>query len=147
MSGAPCPSGWMRFNSYCYLASDTSRTWDKAKGHCEQLAGELVKIISAEENEFVLALARKLAPTVGEIWIGLKWNSSKQDFVWSDQSLPTYRNWGRGEPATRGAHPCTIMWILGNEAGKWNDRRCRVSRSYPAGSVCKRQVLNPVTSK
>ena len=110
-----------------------------------------MKITSAKENEFVLALAGKFAPTVGKFWIGLKWNSKEYNFFWSDQSLPTYTNWGQGEPNGHGREPCGIMWILGNHAGKWNDRKCLELVTHPAGSVCKRTVLsataNPDSSK
>jgi len=40
------------------------------------MGGDLVKITSAPENEFVLALARKKAPLMKQMWIGLMWTSS-----------------------------------------------------------------------
>ena len=99
-----------------------------------------MKITSAEQNEFVLALARELATTVGEVWIGLRWNSRERDFFWFDQSRLTYTNWARLEPTADGKEQCGVMFIRGNQVGKWNDRGCGTSSTWPAGSVCKRVV-------
>ena len=50
----------MQFKSYCYFVSSSIKTWHQAQAYCKGLGGELVKINSDEENEFVLKLVHKL---------------------------------------------------------------------------------------
>ena len=134
----------MRFKSYCYLVSSSVKTWYQAQAYCSGLGGRLVKINSAEENEFVLNLVNERAPSVKQVWIGLKWNPSVNDFLWSDHSVPVYKNWGPHEPNGNAAEPCGHMWTKGttylpNQApGYWNDLACGVHAHYPCGLACKR---------
>jgi len=110
------------------------RTWHQAQAYCLTLRGELVKINSAEENEFVLALARKEASSKSNVWIGLKWNSGKNAFLWSDHSVPVYANWAPGEPNGKAAEPCGHIYTgFPGLTGYWNDISCG-----PRGFVCKR---------
>ena len=143
--GAPCPSGWARFNSYCYLVRTTIKTWHQAQAYCRATArkAELVKINSAEENEFVLKLVNQRARSLKQVWIGLKWDSSVNKFLWSDHSVPGYTNWAPHEPNGKANEPCGIMWTghtgrLERASGYWNDNTCRVYPQLPPGLVCKR---------
>ena len=103
-----------------------------------------MKINSAEENEFVLALARKKSPSRKQVWIGLKWESSTKQFLWSDYSFPVYKNWNPHEPNGNAGEPCGHMWtghttVLSYRAsGYWNDLSCGVHPHLPCGLVCKR---------
>ena len=140
LPGSPCLSGWKRFKSYCYLVSSSFKTWDEAQAYCKGLKGDLVKINSADENEFVLNLVNQRAPSLKLVYIGLKWDSSINQFLWYDHSVPVYKNWAPHEPNGNGKEPCGNMWtgytgILPQRAsGYWNDRTCR----GPCGFVCKR---------
>jgi len=135
--GAPCPSGWTRFKSYCYLVSSSTKTWHQAQAYCRALRGELVKINSVEENEFVLALARKEASSKSHVWIGLKWNSGKNAFLWCDHSVPVYTNWAPGEPNGKAAEPCNHLYTgIAGLTGYWNDISCGTRNDR--GFVCKR---------
>ena len=142
--GAPCPEGWIGFKSYCYFASSSSKSWHQAQTYCKGLEGELVKINSAEENAFVLALVREVSPLREHFWIGLKWNSVVKNFLWSDNSVPSYTNWAPNEPNGKASEPCGSMWTRGRThlpfqaSGYWNDRPCGISVSPPCGLVCKR---------
>ena len=133
----------MGFKSYCYLVSSSFKTWNQAKVYCKRLGGSLVKINSAEENEFVLNLVNKRAPSVKQVWIGLKWNPSVNNFLWSDYSVPVYKNWAPHEPNGNAAEPCGHMWTghrssLFRASGYWNDLSCGALSSLPCGLVCKR---------
>jgi len=99
-----------------------------------------VKINSAEENEFVLALARKTAPSVRQVWIGLNWDASLKVYLWSDLSVPVYTNWAPHEPNGFAGEPCGHMWTVGHRGitGNWNDLSCGVHSHLPCGLVCKR---------
>jgi len=97
-----------------------------------------VKITSAEENDFVLALARKDAALQDKVWIGLEW-SSAVGYFWSDLSIPVYTNWGPNRPD--GNETCVVMWTNLQPiwaSGYWNDRPCEIVPNYLAGYVCKR---------
>ena len=119
-------------------------TWDQAHAYCIGLGGELVKINNAEENEFVLALTRRRAPALKQIWIGLKWDSGATQFLWSDHSAPIYKNWAPHEPNGNASEPCGIMWtghttlLPFRASGYWNDLICGVVQQLPCGLVCKR---------
>lgn len=141
--GNPCPNGWTRFNNYCYLVSTTSTySWSQAQAHCRSLSADLVKINSAEENEFVLSLVRKLAPSLKQIWIGLKWNTN--GFYWIDLSVPVYKSWAPQHPNGNANEPCVQMWINNGQhlpkyaSGYWNDIDCHYRSDFPNGIVCKK---------
>ena len=133
----------MQFKSYCYFVSSSIKTWHQAQAYCKGLGGELVKINSDEENEFVLKLVHKRAPSVSMIWIGLQWNARVRGFIWSDLSIPKYRNWAPWEPNGNAREPCGNMWtgnttVLPTHApGYWNDRICQLMPRFPCGLVCK----------
>ncbi|XP_068742782.1 perlucin-like protein [Montipora capricornis] len=140
--GAQCPSGWERFGRYCYLVSRYTGTRDEARSHCRAQGGDLVKINSAEENEFVLNLLQQRLPSSRQAWIDLKWDSSVKQFLWNDHSVPVYKNWAPNEPSGKGNEPCGNMWIgyniLVRASGSWNDRPCAYIHSFPCRTVCKR---------
>ena len=101
-----------------------------------------MKINSKEENEFVLNLVNKLAPSLKQIWIGLEWDSHLKAFVWYDHSVPTFTKWSPNEPNGNGAEPCSNMWtghagVSYRASGDWNDLTCW-NTGLPCGLVCKR---------
>ena len=130
-----CPTGWTLFKNNCYLFNDSAMTWLQAQTFCRGLKGELVKINSAEENEFVWDLATRQAPSV-KYWIGLKWNSTANDFYWYDHSVPVYNNWAPGEPNGNASEPCGHMYGLSSPSSKqrWNDILC----NRTMGTACQR---------
>ena len=123
--------------------SSSIKTWDQAQAYCKGRNAELVKINSAEENEFVLNLVNQRAPSLKQVWIGLKWDSSVRRFLWSDHSVTVFTNWAPHEPNGNAREPCGHMWTghtgsLVRASGYWNDIRCGVEPSLPCGLVCKR---------
>ena len=98
-----------------------------------------MKINSKEENEFVLNLVNKLAPSLKQIWIGLVWDSRVKAFVWYDHSVPTFIKWAPNEPNGKAIEPYGNMWtgyagISGRASGDWNDWVAGAA----CGLVCKR---------
>ena len=65
-----------------------------------------MKINSEEEKGFVLKLVHKRAPSVKQVWIGLRWNTRVQGFIWSDLSIAKYTNWAPREPNGKAREPC-----------------------------------------
>lgn len=82
------------------------KSLDYAKQFCFD-NGELVKINSARENEFVLTLVRKTL-RMDQVRIGLQWIHDR--FYWSDSSIPIFTYWVPGEPNGKAAEPCSFMW-------------------------------------
>ena len=70
-SAKSCPSGWVRFNNYCYFVKGNIRSLDQALSYCYSLGAGLVKINGAEESDFVLDLSKQVAP-FEKVWIELK---------------------------------------------------------------------------
>lgn len=97
------------------------------------------------ERQFVLALAREKAPSLQQVWIGLKYNARGKGFYWSDHSaLTVYKNWAPKEPNGYGREPCINMWtgqsnMLPHRAsGYWNGLPCAALKTLPCGVVCKK---------
>ena len=136
----PCPSGWTYFKGYCYLVSSSIKTWHQAQAYCKELGGDLVKINSEEENEFVLKLVNKRAPSLGQVWLALEWNPQRKAFIWADNSIPTFKKWFPGEPNGNAREPCSNFWTRNTYPGVngyWNDLSCS-NQNVPCGIVCKR---------
>ncbi|PFX25102.1 Perlucin-like protein [Stylophora pistillata] len=134
-----CPTGWILFNNNCYLIDDSdSKTWLQAQTFCRRLKGELVKINSAEENDFVWDLVKRQATSLRYVWIGLKWNSTANGFYWYDHSVPVYKNWNTGEPNGNANEPCGHMYGPSSEPsdhGRWKDSPCNLQS---IGTACQR---------
>ena len=124
--------------------SDAVKTRSEAQKYCDSLDANLVKINSAEENEFVLNLVRKHAPSVKQVWIGLQWEAGPKDFYWFDHSVPTFKNWAPNEPNGKSREPCGGMYVAQGRdlpyraSGYWNDVPCHVLAGWPNGIVCKK---------
>ena len=129
------------------MTIDEIVSYSDAKQRCSDLGGDLVKINSQEENEFVLQLARKGIDSANQVWIGLELlesNDDTKDFYWSDLSVPVYINWAPGEPNGGDNEPCGQMYVAGHEnnlprkaSGYWNDISCVAQSGQPNGIVCK----------
>lgn len=141
-----CPQGWSLFQSYCYLASSSIKTRPDAQSFCQHRGGELVKINSEEENEFVLQLVRKKASSARQVWIGLQFvGAPVNEFYWSDFSVPVFTKFSFNEPNGFANEPCVQMFT-GNTngfplraSGNWNDLTCETaSGSFANGLVCKK---------
>ncbi|XP_078382342.1 perlucin-like protein [Oculina patagonica] len=142
-SGNECSPGWESFDSFCYLAmsGNGTLTWHQSQQYCRQMEGDLVKITNERENVFVLALARKKAPAMKQMYIGLMRTANR--FYWSDYSVPVYRNWAPREPNGNAREPCSNMWtghttyLPYRANGYWNDRPCHGIPYFTSGFVCK----------
>lgn len=62
-------NGWRPHGSYCYkLKADTRKSWSEARHDCVVEGGDLVSILSAEEEQYVTAT---LDESHFDLWIGL----------------------------------------------------------------------------
>lgn len=137
----PCGDDWTKFDEYCYHVSGEMTTEDAAQQYCDkEMDANLAKINSQEENNFVLDLANRHAPSAAQVWIGLKWENGPKDFYWYDHSVPTFKYWAPDEPNGKAGEPCVEMFVGRDQnlprraSGYWNDALCNLQRV----AVCKR---------
>jgi len=130
-----CPTGWTHFDNSCYLVSSLSKSWRQAQAFCQGLSGDLPKINNAKELGFLFNFVKKQAPTINRaFWIALNWNSTVNDFYWTDHTPLAYINWASGEPNGNGGEPCGEMYTSTSE---WNDIGCDQPLNGN-GIVCKK---------
>ncbi|XP_022086669.1 macrophage mannose receptor 1-like isoform X2 [Acanthaster planci] len=94
-----CPSGWAEYNSHCYYAGVSSKTWYDAEIYCETNGGgALVSVDDDAEHEFLTKIGRWANPSTEYFWIGT--NDIEVEGLWVnvDQSNTTYSRWRSGEP-------------------------------------------------
>ena len=111
----------------CFLVIDIpTLEWSDARRNCQKLGGDLAKITSASENQFVFDLVTKQTKiTSFGAWLGLH-RKADNKFYWADNTpLAGYSNWKTGEPNNLGLQEkCGHIWGKGPNKGKWNDTRC-----------------------
>ena len=117
-SSGQCLDKWHYFQGHCYRVFDVHlREWHAARAMYKYEAGDLVKIDSAEEQDFLITIF----PEWNNVWIGMSRGRDKK-FYWRWGEKPTYTNWGRGEPNDASVlEDCLEM----RRDGKWNDLQCR----------------------
>ena len=135
----PCPGDWSHYSGFCYHVSNIPCNQRQARSFCHSLHGDLVKVTSVEENEFVLYLARKFAGNGKPAWIGLFYHAPSRAYYWTDNSVPTYTDWAPKEPNGYSKEPCAAMYTGSSHlptwaTGYWNDILCTVKYN----TVCKK---------
>ncbi|KAH9490404.1 hypothetical protein Btru_035117 [Bulinus truncatus] len=125
---------WTFHNGFCYYFSprygtDSHKTWYAARNKCLASGGDLVSILSQDENNFLTSWLSKNVIT--RAWIGF--NQLEQEaYVWSDGKPTTYVAWGNNEPNDGyGAERCVDM---SGDFGYWIDDNCMTEFGY----ICKK---------
>ena len=115
----------------------SSKDWNTAKENCREVGGELVKIESEEENQFIKT--EYLSPW-GRYWIGLSDLDSNGQWEWTDGTgLTGYAKWSSGQPKNNDQQCITILkgmyfdWF----DGEWNDYFCWKELGY----ICEKRKL------
>ena len=104
--------------------------WDDARRNCLKLGGDLVKITTAAENQFIFNLILKQVKVTGNgAWLGLH-RKADTKFYWTDDTLLSgYSAWGTGEPNNPSSEKCGHIITSGSLRGKWNDWPCKQTKS------------------
>ncbi len=104
-----------------YIFTFNEITWESARTAAETAGGHLVKITSAEENQFV---TNEMLP-YNKAWIGAEDDNTEGTFRWTDGDTLTYTNWAIGAPNVQSEHPDSIPdfndYVLLNSDGTWDD--------------------------
>ena len=128
----------------CYKLFTEPETWNNAKAKCKTLRAELVKIASAEENEFLTQTF--LTASVANYWIGLSDQVEEGRWMWTDGSiLANYTNWGKDNPndltgyqncghMLKGSFQLGVYYFSGYNDGEWNDFDC----DHLFGYICEK---------
>lgn len=122
-----CPDGWVLHVNSCFLVIDILiQEWSDARRICQKLGGDLAKITSASENQFIFDFVTKQKKITDlGVWLGLH-RKSDNKFYWADDKLLAgYSNWNSGEP-NNVAEKCGHMYSKGSAKGHWNDVLCTI---------------------
>ena len=121
--------------SSSYVLYISPKDWNTAKENCREVGGELVKIESEEENQFIKT---EYLSARGRYWIGLSDLDYNGQWEWTDGTgLTGYAKWSSGQPKNNNDQQCiTILkgqyfrWF----DGEWNDYFC----SEELGYICEK---------
>ena len=80
-------------NSHYYMKTDGDLDYDDAKSFVQSRGGNLPKIETAGENEWLASQIN------GSIWLGLSDYANEGTWVWYDGEEAIYTNWASGEPS------------------------------------------------
>lgn len=130
-----CPTGWVLHGKSCYIVIDIpTLEWSAARRNCQKLGGDLAKITTNAENQFIFNLVSNQATTTSwGAWLGLH-RKADNKFYWADDTpLTGYTQWGRGEPNSPTTERCGHMFGPTNaRKGTWNDNSCNLDQKFVA---------------
>ncbi|XP_039461949.1 hepatic lectin-like isoform X2 [Oreochromis aureus] len=145
-----CEEGWEQHGGTCYNFSISKSSWNKSRDECRAKGGDLVKIDSREEQNFLQRRVSEIM-TGGEdkFWIGLTDSAVEGRWLWVDGSPlnESLKFWKGTEPdnwkGTNGKHPDGEDCVKMGEKGEadtlkwWFDAFC----SNPHKSICEKAVV------
>ncbi|XP_013856787.1 C-type lectin domain family 4 member E, partial [Austrofundulus limnaeus] len=144
-----CGGHWEFHGGKCYYFSTCGLNWTDSRSFCRDVGGDLVKIDSREEQEFLVRKLRDFGKIIGEsFWIGLTDSETEDRWLWADGSPldESLKFWFSGEPNNmRNDHPdgedCVALKVIKTAADPktWNDCPCnsfdRIICEKPRGSA------------
>ena len=134
-----------------YLLFTRGETWNKAREKFKEVGAELVKIETADENEFIKTTFLKTSASSPSgflfiaYWIGLSDEEKEGEWRWTDGSLLSgkYKNWHEANPDNYGGNENCGSIRFGRRSlegkvfvwdAEWNDLRC----DERLGFICER---------
>ncbi|XP_030597011.1 hepatic lectin-like [Archocentrus centrarchus] len=101
-----CEAGWEHHGGKCYHFSISKSSWNQSRAECRAEGGDLVKIDSREEQNFLEKRLREMNKTERneqKFWIGLIHSAEEDRWIWIDGS-PLNKSltfWSRNQLDTR----------------------------------------------
>ncbi|XP_015755233.1 PREDICTED: perlucin-like protein [Acropora digitifera] len=128
-----CSTGWVQHGKSCYIVIDIpTAEWSAARRNCLKFGGDLAKITSDDENQFLYNLidSQTYTPRLG-VWLGLH-RKADDKFYWTDDTLLAgYNKWVPGEPNNPSTERCGHLYGKSSSSRQhWNDIRCKRTGSY-----------------
>ncbi|XP_019223010.1 C-type lectin domain family 4 member E-like [Oreochromis niloticus] len=137
-SCSKCEEGWEQHGGKCYYFSTSKSSWNKSRDDCRAKGGDLVKIDSREEQEFLWKKVRRMMTDhEDKFWIGLTDSAEQGRWLWVDGS-PLNKSlsyWNDSGPDNWPEDDCVLMGDKGDRYLKsWSDASCKVSHR----SICEK---------
>ncbi|XP_029298592.1 immune-related, lectin-like receptor 4 [Cottoperca gobio] len=137
-----CEEGWNSHGGNCYYFSTIKLNWKESRRQCQHQGGDLVKIDSNKEQEFLkLELSKKIVEDEDKFWIGLTDSKEEKKWLWPDNSPLSLSFWSANEPDNWMGHnpegeDCVRMGERASSADlkSWFDNSCKV----PHKRICEK---------
>ena len=125
-----CSTGWVQHGKSCYIVIDIpTAEWEAARRNCQKFGGDLAKITSDDENQFLFNLIgnQTYTPARGA-WLGLHKNEDNE-FYWTDGTpLADYEKWVTGEPNNLSTEKCGHLYGESDRSRqRWNNLSCTLT--------------------
>ncbi|TMS09857.1 Macrophage mannose receptor 1 [Larimichthys crocea] len=128
--------GWLEWRGKQYYINRNSMPMEDAQHFCKQRHGNLVSIMSKEENTF---LWKQISRTYGSYYIGMSVDLDGSSW-WMDNSLIGLQRWDENQPSSESFDKnCVVMTYY---MGFWRTCNCG-QEEY---SICKRGNNPPVNT-
>ncbi|KAL2087134.1 hypothetical protein ACEWY4_018193 [Coilia grayii] len=117
-----CPSGWIYFNTKCYLIDSSKKTWTESRTYCQTHGADLVIISSREEQVFIYGLRKS-------VWIGLR--KEQGQWEWVNNTKLSSSFWEKGQPNNHPPENCTLLFSkASNTLFSWHDYPCNDQQHF-----------------
>ncbi|XP_052062584.1 macrophage mannose receptor 1-like [Mytilus californianus] len=144
-----CKPGYQQHQSMCYYLSYTEQNRTGAETLCKAMKMSVVDITSASKSSYLVSLLKQRGD-IGEIWIGLKKQSTNNWYWPSTGEVPSLKYWTYISPnSNETLYDCAYMNVGDN--GKWNinfpcNRTLRVVCEVPATTSFTTTTVAPPTT-
>lgn len=134
--GIVCESGWFNCSGRCVRIFDQHKQRSDANSYCQGFLtpsgdhGSLIKILSKDENNRVVAIRSLALMPQGEYFIGLNDKALEGEYRWVDSTVASYTYWMPGYPQDISAEQnkdCVVMRMSHGDSnnGKWETKECK----------------------
>ncbi|XP_016348347.1 macrophage mannose receptor 1-like [Sinocyclocheilus anshuiensis] len=122
-------------NNQKYVFVNEPKSWRDAQTYCRQHHTELVSVRNEEENRQI----RQLIPAGHFAYIGL----FKDDYIWSDNSTSSFRNWDPDQPDESGE--CVAQQL--RDSRLWDDQTCSAQKPFFCSALRKKRQIFKIQVK
>ncbi|XP_013409345.1 uncharacterized protein LOC106172943 isoform X2 [Lingula anatina] len=120
-----CQAGWSQFQRHCYKYFNDTKHYVDAMVFCKIHDGDMVSILSEDEQQFVGTLVGNNTAPDTYVYIGYNTIQTMGQWDWVDGSMGYYDNWAvldfQPDPSSTGER-CAAMTTEPSKT--WYDRSC-----------------------
>ncbi|XP_026888044.2 macrophage mannose receptor 1-like isoform X2 [Electrophorus electricus] len=133
-----CPTGWIRFSSFCYSIPVEAKTFNESKLTCGKQGADLVQINDRYENAFLISQVGLRSEKY--FWIGLSNTEQADHFEWTNKEILKFTHFNVGMPDK---HQGCVAMLTGTSVGLWDVISCDQKQKY----ICKKIAEGVTTTK